>query len=37
LGVKQTPSRRQSMSANDPGCVKTLCRCYDSPVILRGI
>src|SRR3974390_3554547 len=22
------------MSAFDPGCVKTLCRCYDSPVIL---
>src|SRR5579872_5098947 len=21
----------------DPGCVKTLCRCYDSPVILGGI
>jgi len=19
---------------NDPGCVKTLCHCYDSPVIL---
>ena len=24
------------MSANDPGCVKTRCRCYDSPMILRG-
>jgi hypothetical protein len=23
--------------ANDPGCVKTRCRCYDSPVILGGI
>jgi hypothetical protein len=23
--------------ATDPGCVKTLCRCYDSPVILGGI
>jgi hypothetical protein len=25
----------RSMSAYDPGCVKTHCRCYDSPVILR--
>jgi hypothetical protein len=24
------------MSARGPGCVKTLCRCYDSPVILGG-
>ena len=24
-------------SVDDPGCVKTLCRCYDSPVILGGI
>jgi hypothetical protein len=25
-----------SFSGFDPGCVKTLCCCYDSPVILRG-
>ena len=25
------------MSAFDPGCVKTRCRRYDSPVILGGI
>ena len=24
-------------SGFDPGCVKTLCRCYDSLVILRRI
>jgi hypothetical protein len=24
------------MSAFEPGCVKTLCFCYDSPVILWG-
>ena len=23
-------------STHDPGCVKTPCCCYDSPVILRG-
>jgi hypothetical protein len=26
-----------SLAAHDPGCVKTACRCYDSPVILGGI
>jgi hypothetical protein len=25
-----------SFSGFDPGCVKTLCCCYDSPVILWG-
>jgi len=36
LGVKQTSSDRSSMSAFDPGCVKTRFGCYDSLVILRG-
>ena len=26
-----------SLTGFDPGCVKTACRCYDSPVILGGI
>jgi hypothetical protein len=26
----------KSISGFDPGCVKTLCCCYDSPVILWG-
>ena len=25
------------LDVRDPGCVKTLCCCYDSPVILGGI
>src|ERR1700753_2358076 len=33
MGLKHSFDTR---SAIDPGCVKTLPRCYDSPVILRG-
>ena len=34
--VKLTSQLPAPKSEIDPGCVKTLCRCYDSPVILRG-
>jgi hypothetical protein len=33
-GSDQNPRR---ISSFDPGCVKTQCRCYDSPVILGGM
>jgi hypothetical protein len=36
LGLKANWVAIWTMSPNDPGCVKTLCRCYDSPVILGG-
>jgi hypothetical protein len=35
-GGKRTSRLRPPKSENDPGCVKTLCCCYDSPVILWG-
>src|SRR3974377_1321081 len=35
-GVERTSGQARRMSAYDPGCVKTRCCCYDSPVILWG-
>ena len=32
----RSPHFNLSLSEFDPGCVKTLCCCYDSPVILWG-
>ncbi|MEH2506817.1 transposase [Bradyrhizobium sp. AZCC 1578] len=36
MGAKQTLPMPSPNSENDPGCVKTPCRCYDSPVVLGG-
>ena len=35
-GEKRTCRDGGQMSQFDPGCAKTLCRCYDSPVDSRG-
>src|SRR5271169_967505 len=36
LGVNRTDNGHRRSGANDPGCVKTPWRCYDSLVILWG-
>ena len=36
LEDKRTSGEGAKMTAHDPGCVKTLGCCYDSPVLLLG-
>ena len=36
LGKADISLESQPTSENDPGCAKTLCRCYDFPVLIWG-